>query len=312
MAASSRTPTQRTQARNQTTVGARSPDSAHEISKNLIAEYTEVTTNGHCHTSQGQSSQPCDARGDVVKPSSDLTAHIEDRDHVFTEKPNRIHKNVLRDGYIIIEGCTSRIGIPSMRLNLKQATKLTSHLFSFQAPCACGTYTLVANFCLDEIKCQGCDKLMALPGGDRTKLTEHAMDSMTCQDCNYKYMWTTEFDIKHIMHLAGFRKSQQPAIPPDNVRIHKRKNIHDEELFPFCSNPKCTFAMSGKSDDVDMVKYQLECSTGLVDWTGDKGCWPDSLDPAEWRAAGLIALTGDVTEALLLDYDSQLTNIRSD
>ena len=94
MAASSRTPTQRTQARNQTTVGARSPDSAHEISKNLIAEYTEVATNGHCHTLQGQSSQPCDARGDVVKPSSDLTAQIEDRDHVFTEKCSHLNLRV--------------------------------------------------------------------------------------------------------------------------------------------------------------------------------------------------------------------------
>ena len=126
---------------------------------------------------------------------------------------------------------------------------------------------------------------MAKPGGSRTKLTEHAMDSMTCQDCNSKYMWITEFRMKSILQQAGFRKSKEPAMSPDTKGIHKRKNGHGEELFPICSNPECAFdCISGKSDEIKMVMDQLNCSP--------------------WRAAGLLCCSkGDVPDALMTDYD---------
>ena len=100
-----------------------------------------------------------------VEPSPDTPGEIDGREHVFTGRPSQLNKTVLREGYIIIDGCTSRIGIPFATLNLEQATKMTSSIRTFRAPCACGTYTLVANFCLDEIRCQKCKKPIALPGG---------------------------------------------------------------------------------------------------------------------------------------------------
>ena len=197
-----------------------------------------------------------------------------------TTKTIKIHNNWYANGFIYIEGCTSRIGIKGRILNNQQAIGLTTKLFCLQVPCACGTYTLVANFCLEPIKCKKCGEVMATEGGNMIKLTEHAMDAMACKECNSKYAWMTLPDIQREVRNTGFGKSKRPAKPPEASRIHTRKNIHNEDVFPVCSNPICRFKVADKSDEVYMVKCQLECDTE--------------------RACALVAYGGKAIEALMI------------
>ena len=90
----------------------------------------------------------------------------------------------------------------------------------------------------------------------------------------------TRHDIQREIRDTGFGKSKHPAKPPEASRIHTRKNIHNECVFPICSNPICRFKLSDKSDEVYMVKCQLDCDTE--------------------RACALVAYGGKAIEALMI------------